>query len=145
MSAHTLITASTHVRGAITGDDNLIVDGQIEGNIRLEGDLSLHADGRIIGNVEADNILINGTVKGNINARTHLKLSKTARVQGDLTAPAILIEDGALIRGDVDVGSLSAAAPKKAKPTKKKTAPKDGDDVVLPEGTVGRKVKVKTP
>ena len=143
MSTQTVITASTHIRGAITGDDDLKVDGQVEGNIRLEGDLNLDAEGRIIGNIDAHDVQIDGAVKGNITASKHLTLSKTARVQGDLVAPAIVIIDGALVRGDVDIGSASNQSSKPKKTTKKQAPPLVAEETELPEGTVGRKVKVK--
>ena len=147
MSIETRIISTTIVRGRISGDDNLLVDGRVEGDVSVDGDLTLHVDARIDGNIDAKQIEINGTVKGNITASVSLAITKAAKVQGDLVAPSITIADGALIRGGIEVGGLSQSprSSGRSRPAKKKPIVEDtSEEPELPEGTVARKVKVKS-
>lgn len=149
MAAQTHISSTTKIRGSVSGSQDLTVDGAIEGDVRLEADLNLHADARIDGNITAHSIVLHGTVKGDITASAHLTISKTARVKGAVNAPILKLEDGALISGDFAVGTTATSAKSKAI----KTSPKSSkasvstevntDEPELPEGVVGRKVKVK--
>ena len=148
MATKTHISSTTRVRGSITGEADLTLDGHLEGDLRLTGDLDMDAEARVDGNIEARTVVINGTVKGNIDAAVHLTVSKTARIKGALTAPILRLEDGALISGEVTIGkasqsnrSASTKSAKQAAPASRSTS--EVDDGQLPEGVVARKVKVK--
>ena len=147
MSIETRISSTTTIRGRVSGSDDLYVDGQIEGDVSIDGDLFLDGDARIDGNIEAKQVEINGIVKGNISASTALLISKTAKIQGDLVSPSIVIDDGAMIRGAIDVGGVSgkSSAGSRSKPAKKTAqSKKPVEEPELPEGTVARKVKVQS-
>jgi len=146
MSIETRISATTTIRGRVSGNDDLYVDGQVEGDVNVDGDLYLDSDARIDGAIDAKQVTINGVVKGNITASVALIIAKTAKIQGDLVSPSIVIDDGAMIRGAIDVGSLSAknVPSSRSKPAKKQAqTTKQDEEPELPEGTIARKVKVK--
>ena len=149
MAAQTHISSTTRIRGSVSGSDDLSVDGTIEGNVRLEGDLQVHADARIDGDVTAHSIVIHGTVKGDVSASAHLTISKSARLKGAVSAPILKLEDGALISGDLTIGTTAASGKTKStktsqRATKAPTANEvSTEEPELPAGVVGRKVKVK--
>lgn len=139
----TRISSTTTVRGRVSGSDDLLVDGKVEGDVCIDGDLTIHSDARIDGNIEANQVEINGCVQGNVSAAAVLSITKTAKVQGDLLAPTIIIADGALLKGNVDVGGIEGGT-KKRSTKKTKEAAAVADEPKLPEGTVARKVRVKS-
>ena len=109
-NAATVITASTVVRGRIEGSEDLDIQGRVEGQIELGGAVDIDAAARVDGAIEATSIYVHGVLVGNGSASDTIHLTAEARVIGDLTAPKIIIDDGAKIRGLVDMGPSSAAA-----------------------------------
>lgn len=148
MATKTHISSTTRVRGSITGGADLALDGHVEGDIRLEGDLDVNTEATVDGNINARTVVINGTIKGNIEATEHLTVSKTARIKGSLCAPILRLEDGALVSGEFNIGkpnkSNRNASNKSTKslPASSRSEAED-EDTQLPEGVVARKVKVK--
>ena len=139
----TRISSTTTVRGRVSGKDDLLVDGRVEGDVYIDGELIIHSEARIDGNIEANQVEINGCVKGNVSASASLSITKSARVQGDLLAPTIIIADGALVKGNVDIGGVKGG-PEKRSTKKNKEGATVSDEPKLPEGTVARKVRVKS-
>ena len=148
MSIETRISSTTTIRGRVSGSADLMLDGRIEGDVSLEGNLTIDSLARVDGNIEAQHVEINGSVKGNILASQSLSIAKTAKIQGDLTAPTVLIADGALIRGGINIGDTTkmgrTASPTPGGSKKKASAARQEVEPDLPEGTVARKVKVKS-
>jgi cytoskeletal protein CcmA (bactofilin family) len=143
MAAQTHISASTKVRGSISGSEDLSVEGYVEGNVRIDGDFTLGENGRVEGDVSARRVIVNGTVKGNITTTVHLLLAKTAKVKGDLSGPVLKLEEGALLYGDVSIGGGDQAKVVGSSKSKAKSkADSKEPDIDLPEGVVARKVKV---
>ena len=88
-------------RGGLTGQDNSIIYGQVEGVCALQGTLVLAPGSSWCGDIVADNILVAGEVKGNITALSRLELAATARVTGNLASPSIAIARGAVYEGKI--------------------------------------------
>jgi cytoskeletal protein CcmA (bactofilin family) len=99
----TIIGPLTKIRGEVSGTENLLVDGEIEGIIRLEGGtLTVRAEGHVRATVIAQDVIVLGRVDGEIRASGLLHLRGTAIVQGDVFAARLSIEDGATLRGHAD-------------------------------------------
>lgn len=113
------IGRSLRIKGTIAGTEDLYIDGQVEGTIRLENNsLTIGPNGDVDADVFAREIVIEGKVKGNVNAGDRIDVRKTGALNGDLSAARIVIEDGAVFRGSVDIVKLEPApAPKAAVPT----------------------------
>lgn len=110
------IGKSLKIKGTITGTEDLYIDGQIEGTIRLEqNSLTIGPNGSVDADVFAKDIVIEGKVTGNVNAGDRIDIRKTGSLSGDLSAARIVIEDGAVFRGSVDIVKPGPApAPKAA-------------------------------
>lgn len=91
------------VRGTLTGEEDLVVEGRVEGSIALTGHLLVAAGAVIEADIEVDNIDIHGQVDGDIVAATTITLHEAARVTGNLRAPRIVIADGAQFKGAVEM------------------------------------------
>jgi cytoskeletal protein CcmA (bactofilin family) len=101
--------ANLHVKGEISGNEDFHVDGTLEGLIQLDsGKLTVGASAKLAADVIAREIVIHGTVKGNLHARNRIEIKKEASVIGDLIAPRIRIEDGAHLKGTIQIDQKAA-------------------------------------
>jgi len=152
--APTVVTASTVIRGRVSGDEDLDVLGRIHGSIELKGSITLDAAARIDGDVTADHFAIHGIFVGDAQITDTIHLSAASRVIGDLRAPRIIIEEGAQIRGRVDMGdapaeSISTRSPKTAAPRRAPApavtndAPDEDGEPELPAAASAKNVSVK--
>ena len=99
------------VKGDITADTHLVVEGRVDGQIAApEHSVAIAENGKLRSDVFAQNITVGGVVKGSLTATRSLKILATARVDGRLVAPRIAIDDGAVFNGQVDPLLAEAAA-----------------------------------
>ncbi len=115
-----LIGASIKIKGDVSGDENLVIDGQVEGTIEFaSNEVTIGASGQVSANVTANMIRIDGEVKGDIAGHEKVIVSKTGKVQGNIVAPRVTLEDGAKFKGsiDMDPSERETAGASKAKPT----------------------------
>ncbi|MFQ5670852.1 MAG: polymer-forming cytoskeletal protein [Acidobacteriota bacterium] len=123
------IGQSICIRGELTGNEDLTIEGKIEGKIDLEDHhLTIGPKGRIQAEIGAKTVLVKGEVNGNIHATDKVELAETGRVRGDIVAPRIAIADGARFKGSVDMtgtqaDSAKGAVREKTKVTVAKSAP----------------------
>ncbi|MFQ5768379.1 MAG: polymer-forming cytoskeletal protein [Acidobacteriota bacterium] len=112
------IGQSICIRGELTGNEDLTIEGQVEGKIALqEHNLTIGPKGRIQAEVMAASVVIQGEVNGNIRATDRVELAETGRVTGDIVSPRIVIADGARFKGSVDMsGGTKHASGQKASP-----------------------------
>jgi cytoskeletal protein CcmA (bactofilin family) len=98
------IGKSVVVKGELSGSEDLVVDGEVEGSIALRGQsLTIGPNGRVRANVEARNVILHGRVDGDIHASERVELRKSASLSGDITTARISIEDGAFFKGTIDI------------------------------------------
>jgi cytoskeletal protein CcmA (bactofilin family) len=100
------IGQSVQIRGELTGQEDLVIDGRIEGKISLNGhQLTIGPNGRIAAEVHAKSVQINGEVIGNVIADDKVEISPSGSVQGDITAPRVALADGSSFKGSIDMGN----------------------------------------
>ncbi len=96
--------SSLHVKGDITGSEDLLIDGSVEGLIQLdERKLTLGATAKVTADIIAREIVVLGNVKGNLRAKDRIEIRKDGSVNGDLTTARIMIEDGAYFKGSIEI------------------------------------------
>jgi len=104
-SERAVIGRSISIKGDVTGDEDLMIQGQVDGSVDLKKNaLTIGGDGRVKANLQARVITVEGEVEGDLKAKEQVILRSSAQVQGDLTAPRVVLEDGATFRGLVDMG-----------------------------------------
>ncbi len=102
------IGRSISVKGEVSGDEDLLIEGHIDGSVNLkEHAVTVGAEGRVEASVTARLITVEGHVEGDLTAHDQVVLRASARVEGDITAPRVVLEDGARFRGGIDMGDLS--------------------------------------
>jgi cytoskeletal protein CcmA (bactofilin family) len=112
--------SALHVQGEITGNEDLMIDGTVEGHVQL-GDrrLTIGPTAKVTADVQAREVIVFGNVKGNLRARDRIEIKKDGSVVGDLTTARIMIEDGAYFKGSIEIdrgGGAEAAKPQAARP-----------------------------
>jgi cytoskeletal protein CcmA (bactofilin family) len=96
--------ASLHVKGEISGNEDLLVDGSVEGLIQLDDrKLTIGATAKVTADIIAREVVVFGTVKGNLRAKDRIEIKKDGSVNGDLTTARIMIEDGAYFKGSIEI------------------------------------------
>jgi cytoskeletal protein CcmA (bactofilin family) len=91
------------INGRLTGDEEVFVQGSIEGTIALNSRLTVDEGGRVVADVEAESIAVSGYMEGEIVARDIVQLLAGSTVTGNIRAPRINIEEGARFRGNIDM------------------------------------------
>ena len=90
------------VRGRVTGEGSLRIEGQVEGDVALGGDLSIEEGAVITGNVEASAVSISGALTGDVSARGAVAIRGTARVTGNMGGAEVSLEEGAAFSGRIE-------------------------------------------
>ena len=99
------IGSSITVRGDVSGDEDLLIQGRVEGSVDLkQQSVTVGREGRVKANITGRVVIVEGEVEGDLHADEQVVLRSTARVQGDITASRVVLEDGARFRGGVDMG-----------------------------------------
>lgn len=104
-----VIGRTTKVRGRVTGAVDLHVEGFVDGEIAVTGDVTVDAHGLVGASVQGRRLLVRGAVKGDLLGEEAVVLEDGARVVGDVRAPRVAIASGALVRGYVETGEGSGA------------------------------------
>ena len=99
-----LIAVGTQIRGDVTFNGRLHVDGSVEGALRGEGEnavLTLSNNAKITGEIDAPHVIINGVVNGDVTATERLELASGARVEGNVYYKVMEMSAGAEINGKI--------------------------------------------
>ena len=102
MPTGTVIGAGFTMHAArLTGDDNgsLRIDGNVIGNIEINGVLNLGETGFIDGDITADSARVAGRVMGNIQCKAALHLTGNAEIMGDIMTGTLIVDDGVVFHG----------------------------------------------
>jgi cytoskeletal protein CcmA (bactofilin family) len=105
------IGKSVMIKGELSGSEDLYIDGQVEGSIALKNNsLTVGPNGQIKASVESKVIVVQGKLDGNVTATDRVELRKSAVVTGDITTQRISIEEGAYLKGKVDISGRADKA-----------------------------------
>lgn len=103
------IGKSVFIKGELSGSEDLYLDGQVEGSIALKGNnLTIGPNGQVKGSIEAKGVVVQGKLEGNAQASERVELRKSAVVAGDIATQRIAIEEGAFLKGKVDIHRTDA-------------------------------------
>lgn len=101
-------------RGELSAQEDLIVQGSVEGSITHTQSLTIGADGSMKGDIRARIIVIDGKVDGDMYATESVSIRATAKVKGNIFAPRIGITDGAFFQGEIDMQPAASNIPLEA-------------------------------
>lgn len=113
------IGPSITIRGEVTGEEDLIVQGHIEGTINLkEHNVTIGKEGQVVADVHGRVIEVDGSVEGDLHGQEQIVMRSTGRVKGNVRAPRVTLEDGCRFKGAIDMDVAAPAATQKPAPAK---------------------------
>jgi len=129
------IGKSLSIKGDISGNEDLYVDGEVHGKIDLKGHhVTIGPNGQVHADVTARGITILGHLQGNLRAEEKVDIRQTGTVEGELITVGISIEEGAVFRGSIDIvkpGQAPASVESKPAPQEVKPAPQEVKSAAL--------------
>jgi len=115
MSDKISIGSSMHIKGELTGKEDLTIDGRVDGQILLTGhQLTIEENGHVTAEIhDASTVIVRGTMIGNITAADRVEIASQGSMRGDIRSPRIALADGSRFKGKIDT---------QAKPVARRTA-----------------------
>ena len=99
----THIAPGTRVVGQLTGPTELLIEGEVEGEVRVDAAVMIGADGVVKGPILANVVRVGGRVEGNVQATERVEVAPSGTLEGDITAPRVIIAEGAFFKGRVEM------------------------------------------
>jgi len=116
----TLIAPGTKVVGKVTGNAEVVVDGELEGELRVDGGAVIGTGGTVRGEIAARTVRVAGKVYGNIKGGERVEVLASGALEGDVSAPRVVIAEGAFFKGKVEMTGNAKADEKPARVDEKK-------------------------
>lgn len=106
------IGPSITIKGDLTGEEDLTIQGHVNGEIRLPKNKVVIGDrGRVQADVYGKTIHVDGQVKGNLYGEEDVIVRSSGRVQGNIVGPRVTLENGANFKGSIDMEPATKASP----------------------------------
>ena len=112
----THVAPGTKVKGEILGATELLVEGEVEGEVRVDATVTVGGDGAVTGPITAPTVRIGGKVVGDVTAHDRVEVSASGSLEGNISSPRIVIGEGAFFRGKVDMKGSDRPDPSLGKP-----------------------------
>jgi cytoskeletal protein CcmA (bactofilin family) len=100
-------------KGELLGDDDVLVEGLVEGAVRISRELRVAPGGRVRATVSAQSVVVSGEITGDCTATARIEIQATGQLTGDIRAPRIVVAEGASFKGRSET---SGRDPKRDKP-----------------------------
>ncbi|MBI5445159.1 MAG: polymer-forming cytoskeletal protein [Deltaproteobacteria bacterium] len=92
------------IQGEVTGDEDLVIQGRIEGRVDLgQHKVTVGRSGWVRADIHGGAVVVEGEVEGSLTAGELVVVRSSGRVRGDITAPRVTLEDGAGFKGSIDM------------------------------------------
>ena len=108
----TTIGESIVIKGELSADQDLVIEGQVEGEINLNQNvLTVGEHGKVNAKIVAKTVVVAGEVHGNIIAAEAVDIRNTSSFEGDIWSPRVAIANGAHFRGGIDTQQSQSGKP----------------------------------
>ena len=98
------IGRSIRINGDLEGEEDLRIDGEVNGTVRLKKNaVIIGSDGKIRADVYAKSVAVEGAVEGDLFGAEQVSIRRSATVKGNITAPRVSLEDGAHFKGSIEM------------------------------------------
>lgn len=132
MGQTAIIGQSIYIKGELTGNEDLTIEGKVEGKIDLKDHhLTIGHGGNIKADLSARTITIVGEVHGNVTAKEKVEIKEAGKLRGDIQAPRVAIADGAFFKGSVDMQREEGSASKEKPLREQKSFSQPSERVAL--------------
>ncbi|HST12244.1 MAG TPA: polymer-forming cytoskeletal protein [Terriglobales bacterium] len=104
VTEHATIGASIVIKGEVSGNEALFIDGTVEGSVNCpEHRVTIGRSSNVKADIRARDVVVMGSVKGNIQCTDLLDVRGESNIQGEIVTRRIRIDDGAVLRGSVEI------------------------------------------
>jgi cytoskeletal protein CcmA (bactofilin family) len=107
----TLLGKATRIVGEVSSEEDLIIDGELEGTLQLGKHLTLGPGSKVTADIKAREVDVFGTLRGNVEAKDRIAIHAGASIVGDIKTAGIVIDDGAYFKGGIDICRNEPTAP----------------------------------
>jgi cytoskeletal protein CcmA (bactofilin family) len=111
----THIAAGSRLQGEISGATEVLVDGEVAGQVRVEAAVVVGAEGVVEGPISAPVVRVGGRVVGDIQATDRVEVLATGGLEGNISAPRVVISEGAFFKGRIEMTKAREPRPAKSK------------------------------
>jgi cytoskeletal protein CcmA (bactofilin family) len=109
------IGRSLVIKGEVNGSESLYIDGRVEGTVTIvDNRVTIGRNGTVAANINAREVVIMGKVTGNLQCTDRLDIRSEGSLTGDVVTQRISVEDGAVLKGSVQVRATAEHKPEKA-------------------------------
>jgi len=98
-----LVGKTMRLQGEIYSDEELYLDGEVEGSLEVSQRLTIGPNGKIKANVKAKELVVKGKIQGNVESAGRIVIMNGASIVGDVKTAGIVIENGAFFKGGIDI------------------------------------------
>jgi cytoskeletal protein CcmA (bactofilin family) len=111
--APSLIGRSLYVKGDVVCEDDVVIDGKVEGSISVKNRLTVGKNAQIKADVKAGVAVIEGKVEGDVGCQNRIEITPGGSLHGNITSPKVVIVEGGFFEGNVDMrgGNAGKDAP----------------------------------
>jgi cytoskeletal protein CcmA (bactofilin family) len=102
-SAPTVLGKAMRIVGEVSSEEDLFIDGELEGKLQLKNRLTIGPDSKVIADIRAREVEVFGSVRGNVEAVERIAIHTGATIVGDIKTAGIVIDDGAYFKGGIDI------------------------------------------
>lgn len=110
-SEETIIAHGVRVEGDFKSQGDVLIEGEVSGNVQTAGDLRIGEQSKIKADVIANNAVVAGEIRGNIQISGRLELMESAQIIGDITVEVLSVAPGAQINGKITMDGRAVAMP----------------------------------
>ncbi|WP_316898485.1 polymer-forming cytoskeletal protein [Pseudodesulfovibrio indicus] len=105
--------AGTNYHGKLHFQGAVRIDGNFQGEVVSEGTLVIGQEAVVDGQVKVGQLVLSGRIKGEVEAKNKVVLHKTANLQGNIRTPVLVVEEGAVLEGELNMGSRDTVSESK--------------------------------
>ena len=114
------------IKGDLTGEEDLVIQGRVEGEIRLtKNSVTVGKNGRVRADIYGNRVHVEGEVRGNLYGDQEIVIRASGRVQGNLTSPRVTLENGSKFKGSIDMEPAKKEQPQTSASDSGKATGKD--------------------
>jgi cytoskeletal protein CcmA (bactofilin family) len=100
-----LLSRGVSIKGTVKFHNELLIDGEVEGEIQSTGTLSIGEHAQIRGAIRARSVKVKGSVEGDISATERCELQAGCTLRGDIESPRLVVDENATFLGSAKVGT----------------------------------------
>ena len=103
MDGSTVLGPTVEIEGEVSGDEDLVIQGAVQGRIVSKAKLTIESSGRVEATIETKNLTVGGKLQGDVHATDKVEVTRDGKMVGDIKAPRVLLMDGAKFKGHIDM------------------------------------------